>query len=145
MSDNKAGPGQAAPWYLWAVVGIAILWNGYGVILWGGTTFMADAFLSALPAPQRDYVMGLPSWSTFTWGLGVLGGVGGSILLAMRNRLAVPAFALSLIGAVVNTMVYFTNPPPEGFFSLPLTLFIIGFAAFQLWFAYFVKARGVLA
>ncbi|MDZ4738416.1 MAG: hypothetical protein SGJ03_00735 [Alphaproteobacteria bacterium] len=145
MSDNKAGPGQAAPWYLWAVVGFAILWNGYGVILWGGTTFMADAFLSALPAPQRDYVMGLPSWSTFTWGLGVLGGVGGSILLAMRNRLAVPAFALSLVGAVVNTMVYITNPPPEGFFSLPLTLFIIGFAAFQLWFAYFVKARGVLA
>lgn len=145
MSDNKAGPRQAAPWYLWAVVGLAILWNGYGAILWGGTTFMPDTFLSALPALQRDYVSSLPSWSTFTWGLGVLGGVGGSILLAIRNRLAVPAFVLSLIGAVVNTMVYFTNPPPDGFFSLPLTLFIIGFAAFLLWFANWMKQRGVLA
>ena len=144
MSDKQSGPGLAVPWYLWAVVGVAILWNGYGAILWGGTTFMPDTFLNALPAPQRDYVMGLPSWSTLTWGLGVLGGVGGSILLAMRNRLALPAFALSLFGAVVNTMVYFTNPPPTGFFSLPLTLFIIGFAAFLLWFAHLMKQRGVL-
>ena len=144
MSDNQTGPGHAVPWYLWAVGGLAILWNGFGTVLWGGTSFMPDTFLDGLPAAHRDYVSGLPIWSTLTWGLGVLGGVAGSILLLMRNRLAVPAFALSLAGAVVNTMVYFTNPPPEGFFSLPLTLFIIGFAAFLLWFAYLMRQRGVL-
>ena len=41
-------------------------------------------------------------------------------------------------------MVYFTNPPPDGFFNLPLTLFIIGFALFLFWFALFIKRRGVL-
>ena len=144
MPDHQTGHGRAAPWYLWAVGGLAILWNGFGTILWGGTSFMPDTFLDGMSAAQRDYVSGLPVWSTATWGLGVVGGVVGSILLLLRNRLAVPAFALSLFGAVTNTMVYFTNPPPVGFFNLPLTLFIIGFALFLFWFAYFIERRGVL-
>lgn len=144
MPPNQTGRGRAAPWYLWAVVGLAFLWNGLGTVLWGGTSFMSDAFLEGLPAAHREYVQGLPIWSTLTWGLGVLGGVVGAILLLMRNRMAVPAFALSLFGAVANTMVYFTNPPPDGFFDLPLTLFIIGFALFLVWFAHFMKRRGVL-
>ncbi len=145
MTDNQSGPGHAVPRYLWAVGGLAIAWNGFGTVLWGGTTFMPDTFLDGFPAAHRDYVSGLPSWSTLTWGLGVLGGVAASILLLLRNRLAVPAFALSLFGAAANTMVYFTNPPPEGFFNLPLTLFIIGFALFLLWFAHLMKRRGVLS
>ncbi len=145
MTENQTGPGHAVPWYLWAVIGLAILWNGFGTVLWGGTSFMPDTFLDGVPAVQRDYVSGLPSWSTLTWGLGVLSGVAGSVLLLMRNRLAVPAFALSLFGAASNTMVYFTNPPPDGFFNLPLTLFIIGFAIFLLWFAHLMKRRGVLS
>jgi hypothetical protein len=74
----------------------------------------------------------------------VLGGVAGSILLLIRNQLAVPAFALSFFGAAANTMVYFTNPPPDGFFNLPLQAFINGFAVFLLWFAHLTKRRGLL-
>lgn len=144
MADNQTGRGGVAPWYLWAVGGIAILWNGFGTVLWGGTTFMPDKFLEGMPAEQRAYVSGLPLWSTITWGLGVVGGAVGSILLLGRNRLAVPAFAVSLFGAVANTMVYLTNPPPAGFFNPPLTAFIIGFALFLWWFAHRMKRRGVL-
>ena len=144
MPDNRTGHGRVAPWYLWAVGILAVLWNGVGTMLWGGTSFMPEIFLDGLPPTHREYVSGLPSWSTLTWGLGVLGGAVGSILLLLRNRLAVPAFALSLFGAVVNSMVYVTNPPPDGFFNLPLTLFIIGFAVFLFWFARFEKRRGVL-
>ncbi|NOX41962.1 MAG: hypothetical protein GXP05_16130 [Alphaproteobacteria bacterium] len=124
--------------------GVAVLWNGLGVVLWGGTSFMPATFLADTPPEQLEYVSGLPGWSTFAWGLGVLAGFVGSILLLLRNKLAELVFVLSLVGAVANTMVYFTNPPPEGFFSLPLTLFIIGFACFILWFAHIMKRRGVL-
>jgi len=145
MTDTQTEPGRATPWYLWAIGAFAILWNGYGTVLWGGTSFMADTFLDGFSDAQRDYVSGLPLWSTLTWGLGVLGGVVGSILLLLRNRLAIPAFALSLFGAATNSIVYLTNPAPEGFFSLPLTLFIIGYALFLLLFAYTMKRRGVLS
>ena len=144
MSDDRTGQGRAVPLYLWAVGGLALLWNGFGTILWGGTTFMPDNFLDGLPAAHRDYVSGLPFWSTLTWGLGVLAGVAGSIQLLLRSRLAVPAFALSLLGAVANMTVYLTNPPPDGFFNPLLTLLIIGFALFQLWFAHLMRRRGVL-
>jgi hypothetical protein len=139
VPDQQAGRGRVAPWYLWLVGGLAILWNGFGTVLWAGTTFMPGLFLEGLPAVHREYVSGLPLWSTLTWGLGVVGGVVGSILLVLRKRLAVPAFTLSLFGAVGNTMVYATNPAPPGFFNLPLTLLIIGSALFLLWFAWFMS------
>jgi len=144
MPDNHTAHVRTPPWYLWAVGGVAILWNGIGTVLWGGTSFMPDTFLDGMPAGHREYVSGLPLWSTLTWGVGVVGGVVGSILLLLRNRLAVPALALSLFGAIANTMVYLTNPPPVGFFNLTLTLFIIGFALFLLWFAHFIKERDML-
>ena len=142
MTDNRTG--QAVPWTLWTVGVLALLWNGFGTLLWSGTSFMPDAFLADLPAAHRSYVEGLPAWSTLTWGLGVIGGLAGAILLLLRNRLAVPAFALSLVGAIANTLVYYTDPPPPGFFNLPLTLFIIGFALFQLWFADRMRRRGTI-
>jgi len=40
--------------------------------------------------------------------------------------------------------VYVTNPPPPGFFNTALTLFIIGSALFQLWYARMLRRRGVL-
>ncbi len=144
MTNIQAETSQAVPWYFWAVGVIAILWNGYGTFLWGGATFMPETALEGFPQNYQDYALGLPIWSTITWGLGVLGGVIGSVLLLVRSPLAVPVFALSLIGAVTNSMVYFTNPPPEGFFNPVLTIFIIGFAVFLLWFAHFMKRRGVL-
>jgi hypothetical protein len=65
-------------------------------------------------------------------------------LLLLRNRLAVAAFALSLLGALVNSLVYLTNKPPAGFFNPGLTAFIIGFALFLLLFALAMKWRGVI-
>ena len=144
MTDDRTGQGRTAPWYLWAIGALALLWNGFGTMLWAGTTFMPDSSLAGLPAAHRAYVAGLPLWSTLTWGLGVVGGLAGAVLLLLRSRLAVPAFALSLLGAAANTMVYWTNKPPEGFFNPPLTLFIIGFALFLLWFANHMKRRGLL-
>jgi hypothetical protein len=144
MPSNQFRQRPIAPWYLWAIGLLALLWNGFGVILWAGTSFMPDTFLKDLPVAHREYVSGLPLWSTITWGLGVLGGTVGAILLLLRHPLAVPAFGLSLVGAVTNTMVYVTNPPPDGFFNLSLTVFIIGVAVVQLWFARRMKQRVVL-
>ena len=135
MPDDRTGAGQGRPWHLWVVGGLAVLWNGIGTVLWAGTTFLPDTFLAGMPEAHRNYVSGLPFWSGLTWGLGVVAGVIGAILLLLRNRLAVPALALSLLGAVANTMVYLIHPAPEGFFNPALTMFIIGFALFLLWYA----------
>jgi hypothetical protein len=143
MAD-QFGVRRAAPWYLYLVGVAALLWNAFGVFAWAATSFMGDTMLAQLPAEHRDYVAGLPAWSVAAWGVGVIGGVAGALLLLLRNRLAVPAFGASLLGAVANQAVYFTDPPPAGFFSLPLTVLILGFALFLFGMAGTWKQRGVI-
>ena len=48
---------------------------------------------------------GFPLYAQFGWGLGVWMGLAGSVLLLMGHRWAVPAFALSLLGAVVGLIL----------------------------------------
>ena len=44
----------------------------------------------------------IPSWVHATWALGVWAGLLGSVLLLMRKSLAVPVFAVSVVGALIT-------------------------------------------
>lgn len=104
----------ATPWHLWAVGVISLLWNGYGgydfvmSVTQGETYWRASGMTDAMVA----YYNAMPTWMYVPWVLGVWGAVAGSILLLMRNKLAVPAFALSLLGAVVSLGYGLANPMP---------------------------------
>ena len=72
----------------------------------------------------------------------------GSILLLLRNRLATPAFALSLLGAVIS-LIYgkVINPPPASpdmamMAWMPFVIVVI--AAFLVWYAWTMGKKGVL-
>ncbi len=105
---------SATPWHLWAVGGISLLWNAFGgydfvmSVTQGETYWRASGMNDAMIA----YYNAMPTWMYVPWVLGVWGAVAGSILLLMRNRLAVPAFALSLLGAVGNLAYGLANPMP---------------------------------
>ncbi len=102
------------PWHLWAVGVISLLWNAFGgydfvmSVTQGETYWRASGMTDAMVA----YYNAMPTWMYVPWVLGVWGAVAGSILLLMRNKLAVPAFALSLIGAVVSLAYGLANPMP---------------------------------
>lgn len=104
----------ATPWHLWAVGVISLLWNAFGgydfvmSVTQGETYWRASGMNDAMIA----YYNAMPTWMYVPWVLGVWGAVAGSILLLMRNRLAVPAFALSLLGAVGNLAYGLANPMP---------------------------------
>ncbi len=94
-----------APAHLWIVGVLALLWNGFGAYDYFMTrTRGAEYIESMMPdidgAAMMAYIDSFPVWASFGWGLGVWGGLIGSILLLARHRLAVAAFALSLAGAV---------------------------------------------
>lgn len=102
-----------APAHLWIVGILALLWNAYGCYDYFMTEMKSQAYLAQLPADALAYWNGLPAWLTAFWALGVWGGLVGSLLLLLRNRHAVWAFALSAIGAIV-AMGYqmFVDPMP---------------------------------
>ena len=138
------------PWHLWLVGVLALLWNGFGAWDFVQTTTRGEAYFREMGMSDAmiAYFNAMPAWMYGPWVLGVWGAVAGTILLLLRSRWAVHAFALSLLGAVVS-LIYqkVLNPPP-----LPPEMAMMGWmpfviviiAAFLLWYAWAMRKRGVL-
>jgi hypothetical protein len=142
----------ATPWHLWAVGGISLLWNafgGYDFVLsmtQGETYWRASGMTDAMIA----YYNAMPAWMYAPWVLGVWGAVAGSILLLLRSRFAVHAFALSLIGALVSLLYGLVidkapPPPPEMAAMAYMPYVIVVIAAFLAWYAWTMNKKGVLS
>lgn len=148
MSDTMKA---ATPWHLWAAGVISLLWNAFGgydfvmSVTQGETYWRASGMTDAMIA----YYNAMPTWMYVPWVLGVWGAVAGSILLLMRNRLAVPAFALSLLGAVGSLAYGLANPMPPLPEAMAMMSYmpwvIVGIAAVLAGYAWTLGKKGVLS
>lgn len=147
MSDGQAA---GRPWHLWVVGLLSLLWNSVGCIDYTMTELHNDAYfaMGGFTPEQIAWFTSFPAWAIAFWAVGVWGALTGSILLLLRSRHAIVAFALSLIGLAVGTIYQFgigdmpasLNTP--GTQALTTGLWVI--AIFLLWYAMRMKARGVL-
>ena len=108
-----------APAHLWIVGLLATAWNAIGAYDYLMTRLQNMEYLSSMPGVDAQemlaYIEAYPIWAQIGWGLGVWGGVAGSLLLLMRSRFAVHAFALSLFGMALSFGYMFFGPPgPAG-------------------------------
>ena len=103
------------PVHLWIIGGLALLWSALGCFDYLMTVTANQTYLGKMPPDTIAYMNSLPKWLTAMWALGVWGGLAGSLLLLMRSRYAVWAFALSLIGAIVGLgyQMFMTQQPPS--------------------------------
>ncbi len=141
----------ATPWHLWVVGVVSLLWNAFGgydfvmSVTQGETYWRASGMTDAMIA----YYNAMPTWMYVPWVLGVWGAVAGSILLLMRNRLAVPAFALSLLGAVGSLAYGLANPMPPLPEAMAMMSYmpwvIVGIAAVLAGYAWTMGKKGVLS
>ena len=142
-----------APLHLWIVGILALLWNCIGPYDYVMTrTRNIEYFKKMMPTvdPQAllAWIDAFPIWAQFGWGLGVWLGLAGSILLLLRHRWAVPAFALSLFGAILGLGYQIVAAPPlagaEGIEYKVMPFVIILVAALLLFYAHRQRQRGVL-
>ena len=89
------------PWHLWAVGGLALLWNGFGGYDYVMTQTNNAAYLAQFTPEQRAYFDSFPMWMEVVWAVGVWGAVLGSVLLLLRSKWAFHAFLASLIAFAV--------------------------------------------
>jgi hypothetical protein len=139
---------RSTPVHLWIVGILALLWNAFGCYDYLMTMTGDAAYLSQFTADQIAYWESLPSWTAAFWALGVWGGLAGAVLLLIRSRYSVWAFAVSLIGAVVGLgyQMFMTDMPAslkEGFMGI-MPWIIIAVAAFQLWYSWSMEKKGAL-
>ncbi len=137
------------PWHLWVVGLIGIPWNGFGVFDYLGTQMRGEAHLRefGMTDAQIAYMDAMPAWMTAVWAIGVWGALLGTLLLLLRNRLAVPVFAASLLAFVASLIYpYFLSNGAElmGETAGIMNAVIFAGCLFFLLYARAMARRGVL-
>jgi hypothetical protein len=146
MEDQVAA--RTRPVHLWIVGIIAILWNAFGAFDYTMTNLRNQAYLAQFPPEMMTYMDAMPSWLTAFWAFGVWGALAGALLLLMRSRHAVAAFAVSLLGLAVSTGYQQLAMDLPASMETPgmimVQLIIWAGAIFFLVYAWKMRARGVL-
>ena len=107
-----------APWHLWAVGIVGLLWNGFGAFDFLSIQFRGEAYLRDLCTNDAAiaYYAAMPWWALAIWAVGTLGALIATILLLLRSKWAFAVFAVSFAGCVLS-LVYsdmLCTPPDMG-------------------------------
>ncbi len=105
MTASSLSASGKAPWHLWLIGILALLWNGMGAFDYLMTQTRNASYMAGFTPEQLDYFYGLPKWSVATWAISVWSAVLASVLLLLRRRWAKPVFAVSLL-AMLPTFVH---------------------------------------
>lgn len=138
-------PAARTPWHLWLVGTLALFWNGFGVFDFVATVTHFAPYVSQFPQGLLDYIATLPAWMWIVWFVGVFGAFAGSVLLLLRRRGTVPAFAASLLGALISAIISVVRPAPAGTgANAVLPWVIVAIAVALLAYARWLSRRGIL-
>lgn len=109
MQDTVAA---RAPASFWIIAALSLLWNLFGAYDYTMTNLRDPGYLAQFPPEMIDYVDEMPIWALGVWTLGVWAAVIGSVLLLLRSRHAVYAFAASFAGLALSTVYQLTSDMP---------------------------------
>ena len=126
------------------VVALLILWGIVGVI--GFHMGLSDSVRAQMDAYDRHLYESAPGWYMPIYGLAVWSGLIGSVLLALRRRLARNVYIISLAAIVVMfgwTLGTTDLIARKGLVTAAaFPIFIAAVAAFEIWLSRHARRRG---
>ncbi len=128
------------PLSFWVITALGLLWNSFGAYLYMLSKLDPAAAMAGADPAMRDYVATMPLWAHIGWSLGVWASLAGSLLMVLRSRHAVPAFLISLLGALTS----FAAQAMAGVLPLGLSAMIAIVIAFLWQFSKREAAKGLL-
>lgn len=101
MQPVTPPPAKPVTWF-WIVTALGLAWNLFGLVQFAGNLGATQDGLKAacMTAEQANVMLGYPSWMTFAFAVGVIGGVIATALMGLRKSLSVKVFTLSMLGYV---------------------------------------------
>ena len=145
MTDVAIDAGSPkAPWHLWPVGVLALLWNAAGAY----TIMTAQAGRLAGVAPdEAAYYAAQPTWFVVVTDVALIAAIAAAAALLLRSRLAVPLFGISL-AAIAVTAAYDLAAGTSRMYAnqaaLIVTIVSWLLAVLQLLYAMAMRKRGVL-
>ena len=145
----EAGIQRKLPPWFGAVAGQGNAWTSLGLVQIVGAVTATSASLAAkgMTPEQIDVYLSIPFRMNFAFGVGVIGGLIGSILMAVKNKGAQPVLLASLVAYVVLYIgdivhgVFAALGPPQ---VIVLTV-VVAIAAALLWVARFSDKQRLAA
>jgi hypothetical protein len=132
----------------WIIGAAALAWNLIGLVFYFGHVTISPEALAKLPEAQQDFLVATPAWAISGFAVGVNAGVLASLLLLLRKVWAVPAFALSLAGVLVQDFDAFLlrgGYSVVGVNGIIIPSMVLVIAVLLLWYATIAKGRAWLA
>ena len=148
MAEEMASAPARAPWHLWVIGTVALLWNAMGAFDYLMTQTRNEGYMSRFTPEQLEFFYGFPAWLVAFWAIAVWGGVLGAILLLLRKRFAVETLLVSFLAMVVTAIRNYGfadgMEASGGWGPLIFTVVIFFFALFLWRYARAMRDRGVL-
>jgi len=141
------------PIHLWIVGIVSLLWACFGgydytMTRMRNTDYLAASMPGVDPNAALAWVDSMPLYAQIGWGLGVWLALLGSVLLLLRNRWAVWAYGISLVGAVLSLGYQLALAPPlpgattTMSKTLPIVIILVAVGLFL--YARAMEKKGVL-
>jgi len=134
----------------WIVGAFALVWNLLGLVIYYSHVTMTPAALEGFTDAQQAFFNSTPVWATSAYAVAVTAGVLASLFLLLRKAWAVPLFALSLVGIILQDLHAFVLGNglevwgTKGIF-LPASAIVIVVAIALLMFSRNAKSRRLLS
>lgn len=104
MSELQSNSSVKAPWHLWVVGIVGLLWSAMGAMDYVMTKLRIEEYMAAFTPEQLEFFYGFPIWVNTAWAIAVWGGVIGTILLLLRKSSAVWVLLASFLAMVVTAI-----------------------------------------
>jgi drug/metabolite transporter (DMT)-like permease len=136
---------QRPHWSFWLIGVVGLSWY-----LMGTANFLAQLspeFVASMPETHRTIIESRPLWATFSFGIAVIIGVLGCLLLIRRRDIAFYMFVVSLIAVIVTLgpflhLIGTTITDPFEIFMMVVTSPLV--AVFLIWYTRFAESRAWL-
>lgn len=138
-----------APWHLWVVGIIAVLFNSIGAFDYVMTMTQGASYLTSMgmTSEQAAHTMNLPMWMKVVWPTGVWTAEAASVLILLRRSLAFPIFVVSLAAFLISVLHTYVLSDGGTIMGPSMAITSAVITALLLFFTWYTRAmtrRGVL-
>ena len=149
MNHTHVAPVGLAPWHLWLVGLLALVWNAGSCYSHVMTLGQNEGYFRAtgITPEMAAYFAAVPAWYVVSWTIAVWGGLLAAVGLLMRKAWAVWWFAASQLAMTVNSVATLLSSLAQEVLGMvgsisAIALIILG--VFLVLYAIALKRRGIL-